>query len=893
MSSRKSSFLMSTAVAAVLASLTTAFPLFARPPAVPAASYGNLPLSFEANRGQTDRQVRFTARGRDYSLFLTSTEAVLSLKSNDLSAVVRMKLDGARRNPAITGLEELPGVSNYFIGGPERWRRDVPSYARVKYAGVYPGIDLVYYGNQRQIEYDFEVAPGADPERIILTFAGARNVSVDRLGSLVVTTKAGDLVQQRPFVYQDIDGKRVSVETHYRLLPNYKVGFQIARYDTTRALVIDPVLVYATYLGGSGNDIGQAIAIDAAGNTYVTGSTISTNFPGASTSAIQAVPNGNEDVFVAKLNPAGNALVYSTYLGGSGGDFGFAIAVDGSGNAYITGQTSSPTTIQMGFIPFPRVGAIQSSYKGGGDTFFTKLNAAGDAIVYSTYYGGTGVERGHGVAVDSAGLAYFSGSTNSLNFPTVSPFQGINGGSDDGYVVKLNAAGSAPVYSTYLGGNGSEYSQEGGGIVIDESGNAYVVGTTSSTNFPGAATFTDIQPTYGGGFNDAFYVKLNATGSALLNSTYLGGSGYDSAYGIALGLDGSTYVTGYTDSTNFPTGNALQPSRNGVANDAFVVKIAPAGNGILYSTYLGGSGAETAYDITVDAGGRAYISGTTSSTDFPMASPIQAFPSGATEMFVSKLGSNGSVLQFSTYLGGSTGFEHGRGIKVDTAGNVYVTGSTNSTNFPTVAAFQAGYGGGGSDALVVKIAVGLEPGVPLGVSADAQSTSNVMVTWNAVAGATSYEVYRGCKGALPFMSSTTSTSLNDINASPNSAYVYWVRAVNSAGSSENSRADLATTVMFTDDPLVAFTTIVKAAHIQELRSAVNAVRVCAALNTIGYIDSLGPGTIIQASHIEDLHVAMNEARFQLNLPYAGYGSPVVAGETIRASKFTMVRTAMK
>src|SRR3990167_2290491 len=696
-------------------------------------AYGKLPLSFELNQGQTDEQVKFLSRGRGYSLFLTSTEAVLVLRqgtrrSSDLlreadedttgdrnkrlQTVVRMKLEGANPAPKAVGLDELPGKSNYFIGNdPKRWQRDVSNYARVKYSSVYPGIDLVYYGNQRQLEYDFVVAPGADPKRIKLAFEGVEKLALDSEGNLVLTTPQSNIVQYKPVIYQHLDGARKPVDGRYVLLAKHRVGFQLAGYDTTQPLIIDPVLAYSTYLGGNGNDVGNAIAVDSAGNAYVTGSTSSTNFPGASGSLIQPTWLGSVDVFVTKLNAAGSALVYSTYLGGSGGDTGYAIAVDSAGNAYVTGATDSPTVAGPGNIPFPTVGAFQASYHLGGDAFITKLNAAGSALVYSTYLGGSGAERGYGIAVDSSFNAYVTGHTNSVqgivpsptDFPTAAPFQAQNGslGNYDAFVTKINAAGSALVYSTYLGGNASEYSLDGGAIAVDSDGNAYVGGTTASTNFPGVSP-SSIQPTIGGR-SDGFVVKFNAAGSALLYSTYLGGTTDDAVNGIAIDAARNAYVVGYTDSPNFPTASPLQASRNGPGNDAFVSKLNAAGSALVYSTYLGGTGAgDIAYAVAVDAGGNAYVSGSTNSSNFPTVEPIQAVNAGGGDAFISKLNAAGSALVYSTYLGGSTGDEHGYGIALDTAGNAYVTGQTNSTDFPTVMPFQPARGGV-IDVFVTKI----------------------------------------------------------------------------------------------------------------------------------------------------------------------------------------------
>src|SRR5438552_3467713 len=559
-----------------------ACPATAAPEARVSETYGKLPLHFEANQGQTHQDVRFLARGPGYSLYLTAGEAVLVLTKPNPDAtqaratpvVVRMSVVGAAPKPLVSGLDELPGKANYLIGNPAKWRTNVPTYAKVHYRAVYPGIDLVYYGNQRQLEYDFVVSPGADPERIVLGFQGAERLEINAEGELVLHAAGGAIRQRVPLIYQEIDGVRTKIEGRYVLKDAHRVGFQVAAYDPSRPLVIDPTLVDSTYLGGSGWDYGYGIAVDAAGSAYVTGVTRSTDFPTAS--PLQATTGGGVegDAFVTKLDPTGSALVYSTYLGGRGVDYGYGIAVDAAGSAYVTGQTTStdfPTTI----------GAFQTTKGGSYNAFVTKLNPTGSALVYSTYLGGSGGERGFGIAVDAAGNAYVTGTTGSTNFPTTpGAFQTTGGGV---FVSKLDAAGSALLYSTYLGGSGDD---RGYGIAVDAAGSAYVTGSADSTDFP---TVNPLQAA-NGGVGDAFVSKLDATGSALLYSTYLGGSARDAASGIAVDAAGSAYVTGYTISTNFPTMNPLQAAHGGGYTDAFVSKLDAAGTALLYSTYLGGSG---------------------------------------------------------------------------------------------------------------------------------------------------------------------------------------------------------------------------------------------------------------------------------------------------------------
>jgi Bacterial Ig-like domain (group 3)/Beta-propeller repeat len=688
-------------------------------------SYGKLPLSFEANQGQTDARVKFLSRTSGYSLFLTGNEAVLTLSGSKADTnkakiagtahtlqsgmaapksgvVLRMKLRDANPAAKVTGVDELVGTSNYFIGNdPAKWRTGVPTYAKVKYEGIYSGIDLVYYGNQRQLEYDFIVAPGADPHRIAFDVRGAKRINRDKNEDLSLQMTEGEIRWHRPVVYQEKDGARQLVAARYVISDTNRVGFQVARYDASRPLYIDP-LIYSTYLGGSGYDAGQAIAVDSSGNAYVTGFTNSTDFP--TKNPLQAANGGEGDAFVAKINPTGSALVYSTYLGGSGSDGGAGIAVDSAGNLYVIGTTYStdfPTTS----------GAFQTACGDAGclngDGFVTKIDAAGSALVYSTYLGGSGSDYGGaGIAVDSASNAYVIGTTYSTDFPTTSgAFQTACGDAGclygDAFVAKINPAGSALVYSTYLGGSRSEY---GMGIAVDSAGNAYVTGITYSTDFP---TKNPLQAANGGEL-DAFVAKINPTGSALVYSTYLGGSGFDGGTGIAVDSAGHVYVTGGTGSADFPTKNPLQAA-NGGAEDAFVAKINVAGSSLVYSTYLGGSGQDDylAGGIAVDSAGNAYVTGNTGSTDFPTTPGAFKTTCGRCanyeDAFVAKIDPTGSVLVYSTYLGGS-GYDTGVGIAVDSSRNAYVTGYTTSTNFPTKNPLQLA-NAGGYDAFVAKMDV--------------------------------------------------------------------------------------------------------------------------------------------------------------------------------------------
>ncbi len=655
-------------------------------------TYSKLPLTFEANQGQAGSSVRFLAHGRGYTLFLTTTDPVLSFGNQASQSFLRLHLTGANRNPQAVGLDELPGKTNYFMGNdPRLWHTNVPTYARVMYQDVYPGVNLIYYGNQGRLEYDFVIQPGAHPAIIRLDLLGAQHMRIDTQGNLVLSLPGGEIYQPAPFIYQEAGSAKNAISGRYVLLGTNQLGFLVGAYDPTKPLVIDPVLTYSTYLGGNKDDQAYGIAIDSAGNTYVTGYTYSTNFP--TKNAFQGTNHGAGDVFVTKLNASGSALVYSTYLGGSGSEVGYSIAVDSAGNAYVTGFTSS--------TDFPTKNALQPTNHGGyygDDAFVTKLNASGSALVYSTYLGGSGDDYGQGIAVDSAGNAYLTGYTLSFDFPTKNPLQGKNralSGGWNAFVTKLNASGSALVYSTYLGG--TNYDQ-GAGIAVDSAGNVYLTGTAGSTDFP---TKNPLQGTNHGS-PDAFVTKINSTGSALVYSTYLGGNSLDIGQAIALDSSNNVYITGFTSSTNFPTKNAFQGSKHGPEN-AFVSKINASGSALVYSTYLGGSGHDIGYGIAVDGSGRAYITGYTDSKNFPVVNAIQPTKVAFADVIISEFNASGSALIFSTYLGGSSYDDQGNSIAVDSAGNMYVTGYTQSTKFPTKNPLQATFGGGSYDAFVTKI----------------------------------------------------------------------------------------------------------------------------------------------------------------------------------------------
>ena len=699
--------------------------------------YGRLPLNFEVNRGQVDGKVKYFSHGSGYSLYLTSTEAVLALTrpetgrvshsqgtesgravevdTTERADVLRMKLVNANPSAEVSGVDEQSGKSNYFIGNdPAKWRTDVPQYARVRYNDVYPGVNLVYYGNQRQLEYDLEVAPGTDPGSIKLAFNGADKMSIEADGSLLLRAGGGELRQHKPVAYQVLDGERREVAARYSMKSEREVGFEVSEYDRSSPLVIDPVLSYSTYLGGNYNDNGYGIAVDSLGNAYITGQTSSLDFP-----TVNPLPSGHPEgaaydfVFVTKLNAAGSALVYSTYLGGTTREIGHSIAVDRAGNAYITGFVNS--------ADFPVVNAYQPNLRGS-DAFVTKLNPTGSALVYSTYLGGSADEEGDSIAVDASGNAYVTGRTVSGDFPTVNPAQahyggntcGVNSPCWDAFVTKFNPSGSALVYSTFLGGERHEF---GYGIAADAQGNAYVTGFTASPDFPTTANV--LQPEYSDkGTNseehDAFVTKMSPSGS-FVYSTYLGGArGSDEGNCIAVDQAGNAYVAGRTNSGEFPTVNAFQPviapGGNGAGSqfsDAFVSKLNPSGTALIYSTYLGGGGPDSAQAIGLDAAGNAYLTGYGDSYGFPIVNPFLPNSHGAA--FVAKLNSTGNALVYSSHLGGSGG-DQGNGIAVDSTGSAYVTGTTSSSDFPTVNAFDATIGGTfWPDAFVTKISDSAQP----------------------------------------------------------------------------------------------------------------------------------------------------------------------------------------
>jgi photosystem II stability/assembly factor-like uncharacterized protein len=677
--------------------------------------YRGRPLAFEVNQGQADPAVRFQVRGAGYGLFLTEEGPVFSVASRSTeirtgskipgprrsrvereprhvhTAAVRMRLLGARKRTQIHGLDPLPGRVNYLVGNdPSKWTTNVRTCARVRYEGVYPGVDVEYHGRQGSLEHDFLVAPGADPDRIRLAFEGAREVALTPDGDLELRTAAGTVVQRKPVAYQEIGGQRVLVPVRFRvgalgvepgaigsdprsvqtasgmkgsvLRPNAqrstptRIGFEVAAYDKTRPLTIDPILIFSTYVGGSTSsgakprasgltevdehhlEAASDVAVDPAGNAYLTGFTVSSDYYTTPGVVQPGYAGGQMDAFVTKINAAGSALVYSTFLGGghpSGDrvwDLAKSISVDASGSAYVAGYTNS--------IDFPTTAsARQSAHRGEGDAFISRLDPSGAVLVYSSFLGGSRLDAATAVTADDAGAAYVTGITYSDNFPTRNPLQPHNQASDgaNAFVSKVDTGRSGTaslVYSTYLGGSGGKSGADGGGgIVVDAAGSAYVAGGTGSADFPVVAP---LQPHLAGS-TDAFLAKLSPSGTALQFSTYLGGESYEDVLDLGIGPTGDLYLFGGTHSVGFPTTTGAFQELPAGDDDAFVARVDPAGSQLRYSTRVGGSGRETLAfatqfiygeanpsfllerggGISIDGAGSAWITGPTWSFDFP------------------------------------------------------------------------------------------------------------------------------------------------------------------------------------------------------------------------------------------------------------------------------------
>jgi uncharacterized repeat protein (TIGR01451 family) len=643
-----------------------------------------LPLFFVPNAGQAPAETRFLAKGSGLTTFFSPDGVAFRMGETS----VHMAFEGANPQPLLEGRERLPGHVNFLQGDKAQWRTGIPMYGSVVYRDLYPGIDMIYGSDGRNLKSEFVVAPGADPSGIRIRYSGGGPTRIDRDGALVIPVDGQELREQEPVAYQILGSRRIAVPARYSLAPGGSVSFIINGHDSTLPLVIDPVLVYSTYLGGSSTNAALAMAVDSSGAVYLAGYTASTNFPTGN--PVQNLNGGGNDAFVAKLNPAGSALVYCTYLGGTGDDRAYGIAVDASGSAYVTGSTASKN--------FPVHNALQAKLAGSKNAFVVKLNASGNALVYGTYLGGSGSDTGYGIALDSAGDAYVVGDTTSATFP-VSGLQTAFRGSQDAFIAKVSADGSHLVYSTFLGGSNTNH---GAGIAVDSSGSAYVTGSTFSTDFPTANAF---QVSNAGG-QDAFIARLGVAGTSLIFSTYFGGNGGSVSYpeagqGIALDAQGNAYVAGMTSSPNFPMIQPEQASLDGW-EDAFVAKFTSAGVPV-YSTYLGGSGIDIANAIAVDGAGNAYVVGYTYSMDLPVVNALQPSITGAGDVdaFVAILNGSGSALSYLSYLGGS-GSNTATSVALDAAGGIYVAGWTLATSFPLLHPLQSTTGGN-YNAFVLKM----------------------------------------------------------------------------------------------------------------------------------------------------------------------------------------------
>lgn len=717
--------------------------------------YNKLPLSFEENKGQADPTAKYLARGNGYSLYLKPNEAMLSLRNNDAqsNSFLRMKLANANAASTISGVQMLPGKSNYFVGNKAHYATDISQYKKVLCENVYAGIDLVYYGNQRQLEYDFVVAPGADPSAIRMSFAGSNKIEVDAAGNLAIHLGDSEIMQHKPVIYQLVDGARKEVAGHYEIVSAGKtaqdetvVGFSIANYDRSAKLVIDPVLVYATFYGDkpnttrsrsdhSGDDIGLAIAIDATGAAYVVGKTNSYEFPqmGNIETVFDPIDHGsfptvthkapaNYHGFITKFMPDGSQIVYSTYLAGSGIDICRGVLVDALGNAFICGSTTSSD--------FPTKFA-QHVYSGGQDAFLLKLNANANDFIFSTFLGGSGDDIANDLAIDSTGNVIVVGTTSSPNFITAHPLQAAyGGGNTDAFVAKFSSDGQINVYCTFLGGAGDDTCN---GVATDASGNAYVTGSTTSLNFPIAGPF---QVNKGGG-SDAFVSKINSTGTLLVYSTYIGGNGDDVGNGIAVDTTGSVYITGSTASTDFPTISPtilpIQTANGGPpgTTDAFVTKFNVFGSSLIFSTYLGGTMNEVGKRVRIDSRNAIYVTGTThltagalaSQNDFPVApkatpnnpsaNTLQPSHSGNEDAFLTKFNPTGTPLVYSTFVGSGTHvFTTDNGSRQVTD----INGSNFLYNFLRAGPITAGSEAGNAVTITTSSAHGLAVGDRVAVS---------------------------------------------------------------------------------------------------------------------------------------------------------------------------------
>jgi hypothetical protein len=681
-------------------------------------TFTKAPQSFEPNRGQAAKAFDFTSHGPGYSLSLSANAAYLQLFSADRpghakhASSMSLKLVGANPKAHAEGLDQQMGRSNYFLGNKSnQWLTGVPQFARVEYHDVYPGIDMAYYGTNERLEYDFILGPHADPHRIRLAVDGADRIRIDSEGDLVLTVGSAEIRERKPLIYQKTANGQKIVRGRYVALDGNQIGFVLERYDQSKAIVIDPVLVFSTYFGGSGSDYGNGIAVDSEGNSYIAGQTGSANLSGTDIGD-PGFTGSYTAAFVAKISPAGALLSTTIIAGANDAAEAGAVALDTNGNIYLCGYTSSSS--------FPSMNPIMA-YQGGGDVFVLELNNAGNSLVYSTYLGGSGLEYADGIAVDSNGNTLVGGATTSGNFPAVNAAQPHLAGGSNPWAAKIAPGGSSLVYSTYWGGSATDYAN---GLAIDSTGDLILFGDESSMNFPVLNAF---QPSYcapasGPAVSTVHgWVAEFTPAGVPIYSTYICGTvtyytingtsypTYDVVRGGTVDSSGDAVITGTTASLSFPTKNPVQAQYGGGSASTFLTKLSPAG-ALLYSTYLGGPAATNGWSAAVDAQDNMYVAGLTSAS-LPTVNPTQSsFGGGSSDAFLMKLNPAGSAILFSTYIGGN-GADWATYMGVDTLGNAYITGNTNSTNFPTASPLQASYGGGGDDAFLTVIQTRITPTV--------------------------------------------------------------------------------------------------------------------------------------------------------------------------------------
>jgi uncharacterized repeat protein (TIGR01451 family) len=780
--------------------------------AVPVRSVKDgLPTYFIENRGQADARVAYYVHGANKIIYFTSQGITIVLSrplqrqspQEDVALVssgsreagdgvgektissVTVKLDFVGANPGVNPVgEELSAARiNYFKGPREDWATGLRTYTRLAYPDLWPGIDLFYSGSVNRLKYMFVVKPGADPKQIRLRYRGVESVSLDAQGNLLVRTRLEDFRDDKPTAYQQINGASIDVGARFALeaqdFRTLSYGFNVGLYDPTKVLVIDPaILVYSGFIGGSGDDRGNAIAVDSDSNAYITGETSSTQVSFPEIVGPDVTQNGGLDAFVAKVDATGTQLLYAGFIGGSGDDRGKAIAVDAVGNAYVAGETTSSQT------SFPVTTGPDLTHNGLADAFVAKVNASGTSLIYAGYIGGFGNDRGMGIAIDSSNRAYVAGETDSIgvSFPDgdgfggLASFDDIQNGGVDAFVARVAADGGSLEYAGYIGGIGTDRATS---VAVDGSNRAYVTGETDSigTSFPdgnGFGGLTSFDSSHNGGL-DAFVARVAADGGSLEYAGYIGGGGNDRGNGIAVDGSGNAYVTGQTASSenSFPDGDGIgalpgpgQTQSGGI--DAFVAKVNSAGSALIYAGYIGGSADDRGNAIALLPGCAsncaAHVTGETSSqqTSFPVSVGPDLSHNGGVDTFVAKVNSNGS-LGSAGYIGG-VGDDRGKGIALDTIGDVYVTGETNSsqTSFPIKGGLD-GTQNLGFDAFVAKICVTTcadvrvtKSDTPDPVTVGSNVTYTITVTNNGPDNATDVELTDILPAAAPLVSVTPS-----------------------------------------------------------------------------------------------------------------------------------------